>query len=651
MTNRGRRRGVRGAARGTRGTARWRRAVALTACGTAVAGLTSGCFAEPSAMPTVRDFLIAWQVGNYQAAAHKTFGADQKTVQAALGQVRSQLDAASLKLGLGRIDKKGDHADVRFSVRIDLGENGQPWTYSGLMKLQRKGGNWKVLWDPSIVHPSLKPGQRLAVITEVPARAEVKDAQGRSLQKPVNAAIVGVYPGRLSDPERTIQSLARATKIDGGRRLDVERLLGRVRSAPPDKFLPLLTLERGTTASDPVARFASIPGLVVQQRQLPIGAAAAPEVVGNLGPATADRLQQVGAPYQPGDTIGVSGLQMLQQRRLAGIPVVKVVAQDPDGKNREELHSWDGVGPQPVQTTLDRKVQGAADRTLAGLPFPASLVAIQAGTGNVLAVSNHNTGGQNLAMEGHYPPGLTFGIVSGEALLEAGTSKDTPTDCPATANVGGQTFTSEYATTAKRTLEKNFAYSCATTMAKLSGNLPPQALTKEAANFGLGKDWGLSVPAFTGSVPTPTSDAEKATTMIGQGKVQVSPLSMALAAGGAKTGLWRPPVLLQTPADPQTTLPQVLSAPATAGMNRMMQRSVFEGTAKAAGKGVKGSVIGVAATVNYPERGRTRTISWFVGVRDTLAFAIAVEGDVPASTLAARFLGAPASRVTPTAAR
>ena len=71
MTNRGRGRlPRRRLPRGSR-TVR-RRAVSLAACGALVATMTTGCWAEPSAMPAVRDFLIAWQVGNYPAAAKKT---------------------------------------------------------------------------------------------------------------------------------------------------------------------------------------------------------------------------------------------------------------------------------------------------------------------------------------------------------------------------------------------------------------------------------------------------------------------------------------------------------------------------------------------------------------------------------------------------
>ncbi|MEW2357836.1 penicillin-binding transpeptidase domain-containing protein [Spirillospora sp. NPDC029432] len=626
--------------------------IASTSCAALVAGGAGACFAEPSALPTMRDFLIAWQVGNTEAAARLTTGAERAAVASALGAVERQLDAAAMRLSIGvpvptgkrdqkAIDKQGDRAEARFSVKVDLGENGEPWTYTGLMNLKRIGGKWRVVWDPSIIHPSLKPGQRLAVVTEVAPRASIQDSAARPLLRRVPAQIVGVYPGQLRDPAKTLDQLAKATKTAGGDPLDTERLLGRVQSAPPNAFLPLMTLQRpGDNAL--IARLGQVQGLHSQAVQAPIAPEHAAEVVGSLGPATANRLQQVGAPYQPGDTIGVSGLQLLQQRRLAGTPTVRVVAQDPNGQNRQELRSWPGTEPQPVRTTLDRQYQPRAELALKGLRHPASIAVVRASTGEVMAAANHLTQGRNLAMEGRYTPGLTFGYVSARALINGGMSQNTETQCPATANVGGRTFTNPGGKgRPAATLQRHFAFSCATTMANLSSRLDAKTLVAEAQRLGLGKGWNISVPAFTGTVPTPKNAAEKAALMVGQSeKLQVSPLSMALVAGASETGTWFPPYLLNEPRDlQQGVAAQPLNPMSTSQMKLLMRRSVHSGTANAANVNVNGTVSGVTDIV---EQGG-KTVSWFVGSRGDLAFAIAVEGRVNAAEVAAGFLtGTPA---------
>jgi cell division protein FtsI/penicillin-binding protein 2 len=150
---------------------------------------------------------------------------------------------------------------------------------------------------------------------------------------------------------------------------------------------------------------------------------------------------------------------------------------------------------------------------------------------------------------------------------------------------------------------------------------------------------------FTGTVPLPRNDAEKAATMIGQGGVRVSPLGMALVAGAVETGTWRPPYLLRDPQEGQTAAPESLPPVSTSDLKKLVRRSVYQGTAKDANVGSGANkVSGVAATVTYNEDGRAKTVSWFVGSRGDAAFAIAVEGKYNAAQLAASFLtGTPIS--------
>ncbi|WP_245679515.1 penicillin-binding transpeptidase domain-containing protein [Actinomadura hibisca] len=631
-----------------------RRVVAMATGAALVAGTATGCFAEPSAMPTVRDFLIAWQVGNYKAASKLTTGADQTAVERTLGQVRTQLDAVSMKLALGvpvqpgsnrktgvAIVKKGDSADARFSVKFDLGENGKPWTYTGLMRLKRIGGHWKVVWDPSIIHPRLKEGQRLAVVTETPNRETIRDSKDRSLLSPVAATVVGVTPGRLADPKRTLDQLAKATRLDGNRRLDVTRLLGRVRSAPPQQFLPLLTLQR-PTHNALIMQLRGIAGVEVTTRALPIGAAQAPEVVGTLGPATADKLQTVGAPYQPGDTIGTEGLQLHQQRRLAGTPTVRVVAQDAAGKDVQELISWPGETPQPVRTFLSRDLQKRADQALAGVPYPASMVAVRSAQGEVWAAANHNTGGKNLALEGHYPPGATFAIIAAGPLMNAGVTLNTKVPCPARVDVGGGgAIVNPAGARPAAPFQNHLAQSCATLLASLAGKVDNGTLMSAVARFGFGKNLNLSVPSFSGTVPAPANDGEKAALLAGQGKVRVSPLSMALVAGATEVGNWRPPQLLQNPRNTELAPSQALDSTTSGDLERMLRLSTRQGAARSAG--ARSAELGMVATVTYPENGQNKTVSWFVGSNGGYGFAIAVEGKADMARIVGDFLSGTSS--------
>jgi cell division protein FtsI/penicillin-binding protein 2 len=584
-------------------------------------------FAEPSPLPTVRDFLVAWQNGNYSGAAKQTDG-DRKTVAAALKALPGQLDLASLHLALGHVRKQdSDHATAQFGVRIDLGDNGPPWDYGSKMPLRRSNGHWKVVWSPSIIHPRLGKGQRLAVVTETPQRAFIQDSTGKSLTKKTKVEVFGVLPGQLPKPDATLARLSQITN------LDKDRVLGRVKSAPPQKFLPLVTLQLPAQAGE-AAQLQQVPGVQARTRYLQIAPAAAGDLVGRLGPATAELLQQVGAPYQPGDTIGVSGLQVLDQRRLAGTPTVKVVAQDPSGAVGQVLYTLPGVMSQPVRTTVDRRVQLAAENALKGVQAPASLAVVRQSTGEVLAAANHETGGKNQAFEGHYPPGMTFSMVTTQALLGYHQKLSAAVPCPPTLKVGDEVF--HGSTSRGKTLKSNFLRSCPTAFASLYRSLAYQDLRTSASRFGIGVPWTLPMPAFSGSVPPPADDAERAASMVGQGRVEVSPLAMALAAATVESGTWKPPSLIKDPPTSQSFQPRSLDSESVTTLQPLLRDAVTIGSAKSANlPGNK--VYGVVAQVPY---GSGKTVSWFVGFRGNVAFALAVEGKVNAAPLAATFLKA-----------
>lgn len=615
--------------------------VTAAVAGVAVLGTLTASygFADPSPFATIRNFLIAWQVENFKVAAESTTGTDKKIVAAELRGVRQQLGAASLKLSLdgSRIVKSGSGYDARFTIRIDLGENGDPWVYQSMMHLTRVDGTWRIAWDPSVIHPQLGKGERFAVVTTLPTRKPILDTHGKSLLGSVNTVQAGVYPGELAAQGMTDSTLRALAKVTF---MDPDRLIEQVQSAPPNEFLPLVMLLASSprTMSD---QLHAIPGVRFRQQDQTVQPLMADQLIGSLGTATPDQLQKVGAPYRPGDTIGVSGLEQIFQRQLASAPTVQIVVQDPNGQSPPRpLATWVPKDtPQAVQTTLDPTFQKKAEAALKGLKAPASLVALQP-LGDVLAVANHGTE-HNLAMIGQYPPGMTFGIVSAEALLSHGVQPTDKIDCvTGAAGLGQQRGGSG-------TFQANFGKTCgAATLQSLASRVDGQSLAQQAALFGIGKDLGLApVPAYSGQAPVPTTDADKAAMMSGEGRVLVSPLTMALVASAVSKGVWQPPSLLKPLADPgglnpgpppaqQAAQLQPLDRESTFAVQNMMLQSVQSGAAKSAKVNGK-TVRGVVSQVDY---GQGKTVSWFVGYTDVVAFAIAIEGKYDAAKVAAAFL-------------
>ena len=342
-------------------------------------GIVSG---EPSAEPAAQNFLLAWAQGQYKEAAALTTG-PPGPVTVALRTAYQQLGAAAYYLSMGQVSQHSGVATAYFHASVDLGQDGAAWDYSGHFTLRKLSGSWKVVWSPAVINPGLRQGVRMAVVTRMPNRAPVLDAGGGSLIRPSAAWIAQVRPGDLKDPQVTATAFAAATG------LDEEQVLSVIRAAPQSAPLNLLTL-RPSIYQKLRHKLARVPGLTMLQRSRRLFSSVASDVTGSVGTEIAPALQEQGISYRPGTTVGVSGLQEVYQRMLAGTPQTMIVAENAAGHQVAVLKKWDGEPGTPVRTTIDGGVQTAADRALAGQSSAGAIIAVQASSGHILAVANRN---------------------------------------------------------------------------------------------------------------------------------------------------------------------------------------------------------------------------------------------------------------------
>jgi cell division protein FtsI/penicillin-binding protein 2 len=358
--------------------------------------------------------------------------------------------------------------------------------------------------------------------------------------------------------------------------------------------------------------------------------------------------------YEIGDYVGHGGLQGLFEDRLSGGVGQRVLAtaKTPQGTEEStEIHRIEPKPGKPVKTTLDQRVQLAADAALATEKRRSALVALRVTDGSVLAVANGpGGGGENLAFTAQVPPGSTFKMVSALALLDAGkVTLDGKVNCPKTHTVGGKPFkNSDNFALGDVPFRENFAKSCNTAFARLAPQLGPDGLAKTGATLGLGGDWKVDVDAFTGEVSTGGSDIERAAASFGQGTTVVSPLAMAAATAAVARGQWqRPKLLLDPPSGSPAPDGPELKATSVQALKTMMREVVTRGTGAALRDTPGGDVYGKTGTAEY-DNNPANTHAWFVGWQGDVAFAVFVErgGDSTGSAvpIADRFLTALAKR-------
>jgi len=606
-------------------------AVGIVAIGVLVIGLATGFGSEPSAEPTAQSFLLAWQQQQYAAAGALTT-APARTVAVSLRGAVAQLDATQMFLSMNSVVQHGSTAEASFTATVNLAQQGRVWTYRGHLGLRRAGDDWKVVWAPSVINPSLGPGERLAVVTTFPDRAAVLDDKDNPLQLKAPAYVLGVMPDRLASPKSTAEAFAKHTGLQAG------QVLGQITAAPPHSFLRLATLDSTTYAKlRPSLR--AVPGLVVRPEPQRLFQARAAGLVGDVGSEINQRLRADGALYAPGTTVGLSGLEQKYQRQLLGTPTTQVIAVNSAGRQTGILAQWPGTRGTPVRTTIDPAAQNAALTALEGASGSGEIVAVRASTGEVLAVAQHQASGTlpaDGALNAKLTPGTAFTIVSAAALVKHGVSASTPIPCASSFNVEGRTFSSP-GTGQPVPFSTAFAEGCGTAFAQLSERLSPSQWAEVVREFGIGSDWSqLQVPVFSGSVPSAAGGANLAAQTIGQGNVQMSLLSMAMVAATVDAGRWHVPQVLQAPDPPSHGAE--LDAGVMTTVRGLMRGAVLSGAAHAAslpGQRVYGQV-GLVHT-------ESGWMSWFVGYRGDVAIAAIESGKTPqlsAAALAGAFFSA-----------
>jgi cell division protein FtsI/penicillin-binding protein 2 len=574
---------------------------------------------DPSVEPTVQSFLLAWEEGHYRTAATYTTGAPD-AVTSQLRTAYRQLGAADITLSMGHITQHGDTGEAHFHASIDLGRSGAaPWRYEGVFQLRRIHSTWKVEWAPSVINPALKPGYRLAVFTTTPRRAPLLDSDGHPLAKRTPVFVAGVVPAELKSPYKSAAGLAAATG------LDVNEVYGDILAAPSKQFFELARL-KPRAYRRLQHKLSKVPGLQIRRAMLRLFDSSASSVVGRVGTETATVLRNNGVSYQPGATVGQSGLQQAFQRTLAGTPSTSVVAENAAGRQMSVLASWPGHAGDPVRTTIDSTVQDAAAGAMKPLTGSAALVAVQASTGKILAVATHRGKGMPLIdpLDGAYRPGQAFSLVSTAALIGDGFSVNSQIPCMSASQVGGRTFVNHprlHGFGPEPTFSTDFAAGCSTAFATLSLRLTGAQLASAARAFGIGAAWQLPVRASAGSMPAPSSVRQLAADTIGAGRVAVSPLQMALMAGVVQSGTWHRPVLVTNPPDPGLSPRRPFQAELLGSLRSLMRQTVTDGAARGArirGQAVYGQVGNVSLG---PKQDGVRAV-WFVGYRGGVAFAV-----------------------------
>ena len=283
----------------------------------------------------------------------------------------------------------------------------------------------------------------------------------------------------------------------------------------------------------------------VSIRNYPANAGAnAAHLLGYIGPLTERDLSGAnGRSYFRSESIGKAGLEIQYDEYLRGSPGIKTVIVDRKEAVTSTTQNSKPVGGNHLVTSIDVRVQAAAESALAdavrrarAMGYPsdgAAAVVMDVQNGQIIALASHPTYDPNSyergltvaeaknlysekagvpalsrALQGLFAPASTFKAVSAVAAANAGYDLKTSYDCPAQVEVGTRVFRNfESKAQGRISMTRAMAVSCDTIWYQIAfdewlrdGGLKPKSnandyFFKAAKGFQVGVKTGIDLPS------------------------------------------------------------------------------------------------------------------------------------------------------------
>lgn len=292
-----------------------------------------------------------------------------------------------------------------------------------------------------------------------------------------------------------------------------------------------------------------------------------------------------------------------------------------------------------IELTLDHEMTKLAASQMRGAN--GSVVAINPKTGEVYCMysnpafnpnekyltenwdslsTQENSPFVNRSTQGRYAPGSTFKVVTGAAAIELGYGDFVVND-EGSVIVGGHRFKNAGEKSyGEITMKEAIKYSSNVFFASISQKIKKASFQYIADEFYITKKIPFDIDINSSKLDFDDMDAaEIAATAIGQGKLQVAPINMALAACGiANNGVIMKPYMVNRAffENGDTIFrqkPSVLSKPIKSQTSKKLTEYMVECVNGGTGRGARVSGITVAGKTGTAENEKkNKTHAWFI---------------------------------------
>jgi penicillin-binding protein 2 len=431
-----------------------------------------------------------------------------------------------------------------------------------------------------------------------PARGLIFDRDGELVVENRPSFNVSIVPRDARNPKQVVQKLADLLDIVP------ETLLAKlVETSGVRSFKPVL-LKRDVSR-DVVAIVEAhkldLPGIVITvgpTRHYVEGKRAS-HLLGYLGEISGEELKSASfGDNRIGDFIGKFGIEKAYEFYFHGKRGEQQIEVNALGQLTRVLRTEEAIPGRNIYLTLDIGLQRQAEELLSGKV--GTVVAMDPSNGHILAMasspafdpnafvegmtyeswndlaSNEFRPMENKAIQGQYPPGSTFKIVTAMAGLEEGVvTEDTRFFCPGYYRYGNRTFRCwKRGGHGFMNINDALAQSCDVFFYQVGEKLGVDRLARYAKACGLGSPTGVDLDKEAkGLVPTsgwklsrmgvPWQGGETLSVAIGQGFDLVTPIQMlslisAVANGGTR---YKPLVVRRVESSDGSLVKKVVPVP------------------------------------------------------------------------------------------
>ena len=503
--------------------------------------------------------------------------------------------------------------------------------YEYTMNLKRESLiNWKIKWNYNLIFPDMTEESKFVREVILPERGVIFDRNKNPLAVKGEVVEVGIQAAKVENQKILIEELTQIMDVDES------EIMNSLQRYPdnPEWFSPLKTLtwENYKKLEEKLRPISGVFFRKKESRVYPYKEITA-HLTGYISEISNKEIESSEEiNYISGELTGKSGLEKSYEKKLRGKNGYILYLQN---NNKKELMRKKAVDGENLITSIDRDLQKKVWQALDNKT--GAVVVSDPKNGEILAMvsspsydpnqfvlgmsqsdwekiqKNEKSPMLNRAIQGLYPPGSTFKIITAASALDSGlVEMDTEFNDKGELKIEGNIVRNyQNEVFGKHTFKEALTYSINTAFAKIALELSKERLIEYINKFGFEKNINLGLEVKNSSIGEINSKVDLAWTGLGQAKVLTNPIQMnriiAIVANQGKNVF---PSLIKNNLENED-LRQIIAKENINKLEEMLINVVDKGT----GKNADLESIEIAGKTGTAEIGidDEKPHAWFVG--------------------------------------